>query len=81
VVQNPGGVHEANPKSRDKKVELDAERAKAGFVDFATSWAVREVFRYETKQRAPDGKTLGLPLRVVGADGGGILAWTFEITV
>jgi len=78
VVQNPGGLHEAKPKSRDKKVEFDAERAKAGFVGFATSWAVREVFRYESRQTTPDGEPAGLPLRAVDDDGGGFLAWAFD---
>jgi hypothetical protein len=79
AIQSPQGINDAVPAVREKKVELDAERAKAGFVGYATSWAVREVFRYESGQQAPvTGERQGLPLRVVEDDGGGFLAWAFD---
>ena len=78
TVQNPGGINEAVPAVREKKVELDAERAKAGFVGYATSWALREVFRYEHQDRTTDDGPIGLPLHAVDDDGGGFLAWAFD---
>lgn len=69
---------DAVPAVREKKVELDAERAKAGFVGYATSWAVREVFRYQHGAMTVQGDPLGLPLDVVEDDGAGFLAWAFD---
>ena len=63
---------------REKKVELDAERAKARFVGYATSWAVREVFRYQQGAMTIQGDPLGLPLDVVEDDGAGFLAWAYD---
>ena len=84
VIQNPDGFNEAVPAVREKKVELDAERAKAGFVGYATSWAVREVFLYEVNHQAGhvsitlQGVSGGIPLRAIEADGGGFMAWAYD---
>src|SRR5579883_3369510 len=78
LVQQPPEMGEAVPAVREKKVELDAERAKAGFVGYATSWAVREVFRYQQGAMTMQGDPLGLPLDVVEDDGAGFLAWAFD---
>lgn len=40
VMQHPSSMGNALPAVREKKVELDAEREKADFVGFATSWAM-----------------------------------------
>ncbi len=62
VVQESAVYGNPTPLLRDKKIELDADRAMAGFVGYATSWAVRS----------------GLPLSVVQEDGGGFMEWSFE---
>jgi hypothetical protein len=78
LIQQPPEMGDAVPAVREKKVELDAERAKAGFVGYATSWAVREVFRYQQGAATETGDPLGLPLHVVEDDGAGFLAWAFD---
>src|SRR5271165_2973667 len=62
VVQESAVYGNPTPLLRAKKIELDADRAMAGFVGYATSWAVRS----------------GLPLSVVQEDGGGFMEWSFE---
>lgn len=51
----------ATPAVRDRKVELDAERAMACFVGYATGWAIRT----------------GLTLTTIEADGWGFLMWAY----
>ena len=74
----PPEMADAVPAVREKKVDLDVEWAKAGFVGYATSWAVREVFRYQQRAMTEKGDMLGLPFDVVEDDGAGFLAWAFD---
>ena len=81
VIQGASGADDPQPEARIKKVELDTERAKAGFVGYASSWAIRAVWLHEAQQ---DGTTsgldlpAGLPIQAVDADGGGFLAWAYD---
>ena len=78
LVQSASWGEDATPIIRQKKVELDAERAKAGFVGFATSWAVREAFLYQCGIKSESGRRLGVPLRVIEEDGVGFLVWAYD---
>lgn len=84
VVQASSNNESATPAVREKKIELDADRAKAGFVGFATGWALRAVVLYELQKQARmrgielQGLPKGLPLRAVDEDGGGFLSWAYE---
>ncbi len=84
VVQAASDEPEATPAVRTKKIDLDTERAKAGFVGYATSWAARAVGLHtlagEAEQRGIRvlGETQGLPLSAVEEDGGGFLEWAYE---
>lgn len=84
VVQGANGDDDATPLVRKKKVELDTERAKAGFVGYATSWAIRAVWLFEAAQGAQlvatpgEAPPAGLPLDEVQEDGGGFLAWAYD---
>lgn len=81
VIQGASGEDDPQPEVRIKKVELDTERSKAGFVGYASSWAIRAVWLHEAQQ---DGTTkgldlpAGLPIQAVDADGGGFLAWAYD---
>jgi hypothetical protein len=78
VVQSASWGEDATPIIRQKKVELDADRAKAGFVGFATSWAVREAFLYQCGIKSESGRRLGVPLHVIDEDGAGFLVWAYD---
>ncbi len=82
MVQGASGDDDATPLVRKRKVELDTERAKAGFVGYATSWAIRAVWLYEAAQGAQlvrdENTPAGLSLAEVQEDGGGFLAWAYE---
>ncbi len=83
LVQSATFEGDPTPLARHKKVELDTERAKAGYVGYATSWALREVALYNFQHAG--GVVLqiedlpeGLPLSAVDESGGGFLAWSFD---
>src|SRR5579875_168399 len=83
LVQAGFGADEATPLARRKKVELDTERSKAGFVGYATSWAMRAVWLYEVAQadqatEEDEAALVGLPLDEVQDDGGGFLSWAYD---
>jgi hypothetical protein len=72
---------DGTPLLLERKIELDEERAKAGFVGYATSWATRavalNVLQQQFKARGLD-LPVGLPLRAIQEDGGGFMAWAFD---
>jgi hypothetical protein len=80
VVQAASGDDSALPLARTKKVELDTERSKAGFVGYATSWAIRAVWLYEAQHEGHPvaSQAPGLPIEAVDEDGGGFLAWAYD---
>lgn len=86
VVQGASGTDEAVPLVRRKKVELDTARSQAGFVGYATSWAIRAVWLHEAAHETAQGGPMvsgneepqGLPWDEVQEDGGGFLAWAYE---
>ncbi len=78
VVQGASGNDDAVPAVRTKKVELDTERSQAGFVGYATSWAIRAVWLFQGAIENERGMPKGLPLEVVEEDGGGFLGWAYE---
>jgi hypothetical protein len=85
VVQGASGTDEAVSVVRRKKVELDTARSQAGFVGYATSWAIRAVWLHEAAQETAQGVPVvgnegpqGLPWDEVQEDGGGFLAWAYE---
>ncbi|MBA3823192.1 MAG: hypothetical protein H0X24_04695 [Ktedonobacterales bacterium] len=81
VIQGASGEDNPQPEARIKKVELDTERAQAGFVGYASSWAIRAVWLYEAQQDGTitgDDMPAGLPIQAVDEDGGGFLAWAYD---
>jgi hypothetical protein len=83
VVQSAIDDVDAVPSAKVKKMELDAERTKAGTFGYLSSLAVRLVAFYE--QASPEERAAmmkdrkGLPLRAVDEDGGGYLEWLYEV--
>lgn len=78
VVQGASGNDDATPAVRTKKVELDTERSQAGFVGYATSWAIRAVWLFQGAIADEAGLPKGLPIEAVEEDGGGFLGWAYE---
>jgi hypothetical protein len=65
----------------DQILGESGERAKAGFVGYATSWATRavalHVLQTQFNARGLD-LPIGLPLKAIQEDGGGFMAWAFD---
>ncbi len=78
VVQGASGNDDATPAVRTKKVELDTERSQAGFVGYATSWAIRAVWLFQGAIENERGMPKGLPMEAVEDDGGGFLGWAYD---
>ena len=69
---------DGTPLVKQKKVELDAERSKAGFVGYATSWATRAVALHALRHITDEGLPVGMPLRAIAEDGSGFIGYAFD---